>query len=112
MYGTACSKKLLSYRMDFSARGTFRNLLRKVLIRIHFLALAIAVINFIFKNYTPYSLEGRVDFGVELVALGSGLAAFFFYMKPFKKVSFYFSIYPFLAVLTIFALITKTLVLG
>lgn len=75
--------------------------------RIHFVALSIAILNSLFKNFTTYSLEGNIEFGIEMLTVMSGLTLFFFYLKPFKKTNFYFSIYPTIAALLILGLIFR-----
>lgn len=81
--------------------------LRKILIRTHLVALTIAISNFLFKNFTYYSLEGNIEFGIEILTVISGLTLFFFYLKPFKKINFYFSIYATVGVLLIVGLIFR-----
>lgn len=86
--------------------------LRKILIRIHFVALTIAILNSLFKNYTIYSLEGNIEFGIEILTAISGLTLFFFYLKPFKKINFYFSIYATIAFFLIIGLIFRGILFG
>lgn len=68
--------------------------------------------NSLFKNFTTYSLEGKIEFGIEIFTAISGLALFFFYLKQFKKIKFYFSIYALVSLFTIVALIFKNSFLG
>ncbi|MGD1848991.1 MAG: hypothetical protein ACFB10_26665 [Salibacteraceae bacterium] len=63
------------------------------LLRLHFTALAIAVLNSISKYAIAYSLESRMEMGIQLLTALSGLALFFFYLKPFRRKLLYFSIY-------------------
>lgn len=86
--------------------------LRKILMRIHFGALTMAIMNTLFKNFTTYSLEGDIELSIELLTAISGLTLFFFYLKPFKKINFYFSIYAVITLLSIVTLIFKILFLG
>ena len=81
--------------------------LRKILIRIHLTVLTAAILNALINSLTTYSLEGNIEFGVKILAVISGLVLFFYYLKPFKKVSFYFSIYPIIGVLLILGLIFR-----
>ena len=81
----------------------------KILIRIHFSALTIAIFNFLFNELTPYSLEGTIELVVEITAILSGFLLFLFYFRPFKKINFYFSIYPMMVCIIIFAIIFKSL---
>lgn len=82
------------------------------MIRFHFIALTIAIMNFLFKNFTTYSLEGNIEFGIEILTAISGLTLFFFYLKPFKKINFYFSIYATVAFFLIVGLIFRGFFLG
>lgn len=66
---------------------------KKILLSIHIIALVAAVLNSLIKGLTVYSLEGNVEFGLEIAAAISGLILFFFYVKPFRKITLYFSIY-------------------
>lgn len=86
--------------------------LRKIFIRIHFVTLAIAILNSIFKNITAYSLEGNIEFGIEVLTVISGLTLFFFYLKPIKKINYYFSIYATVALFLLIALVFRGLFLG
>lgn len=81
----------------------------KILIKIHFSALTIAIFNFLFNELTPYSLEGIIELVVEITAILSGFLLFLFYFRPFKKINFYFSIYPMMVCIIIFAIIFKSL---
>ncbi|WP_062622181.1 hypothetical protein [Flammeovirga sp. SJP92] len=69
--------------------------------------LSVAILNALINLLTAYSLEGNIEFGVKILAVVSGLILFFFYLKPFKKISFYFSIYPTIGVLLILGLIFR-----
>lgn len=68
--------------------------------------------NSLFKNFTTYSLEGNIEFGLEILTVISGLTLFFFYLKPFKKVNFYFSIYATVAFFLIIGLIFRGIFWG
>lgn len=81
--------------------------LRKILKRIHFVALTIAILNSLFENFTFYSLEGNIEFGIEILTVISGLTLFFFYLKPFKTINYYFSIYATVAFFLIIGLIFR-----
>jgi hypothetical protein len=69
--------------------------------------LSVAILNALINLLTAYSLEGNIEFGVKILAVISGLMLFFFYLKPFKKISLYFSIYPTIGVLLILGLIFR-----
>lgn len=49
--------------------------------------------NSLSKNFTPYSLEGNLEFVIKLLVILSGITLFFYHLKPFKKINTYFSIY-------------------
>ena len=86
--------------------------LRKILMRIHFIALTIAILNSLFKYFTTYSLEGNIEFGIEVLTVISGLTLFFFFLKPFKRINLYFSIYATVASFLIIGLIFRGLFWG
>lgn len=79
----------------------------KRLIRIHFVALAVAIINSIFDNFTVYSLEGNIELIIEIFIAITGLILFFFHLKPFKKLNYYFSIYALTSFFLILGLIVR-----
>ena len=87
--------------------ATMRTRLREILIRIHLIILAIVILNALIKSLTAYSLEENIEFGVKILAVISGLILFFFYLKPFKKINFYFSIYATIAGILIIGLIFR-----
>jgi hypothetical protein len=84
----------------------------KILKRIHFIALTIAILNSLFKNFTTYSLEGKIEFGIEILTVISGLTLFVFYLKPFKKINYYLSIYAIIAIFLIIGLIFRGIFWG
>ena len=79
----------------------------EILIRIHFTTLSVAILNALIKLLTAYSLEGNIEFGVKVLTVISGLILFFFYLKPFKKINFYFLIYATIAGLLVIGLILR-----
>ncbi len=82
----------------------------KILVKIHFIVLTIVLLNALFKNFTNYALEGNTEFVFEILTAISGLILFFFYIKPFGKINFYFSIYAAATFLLIIALIFRGLI--
>jgi hypothetical protein len=68
--------------------------------------------NSLFKNLTTYSLEGNIEFGIEILTAISGLTLFFFYLKPFKRINFYFSIYATVGFFLVVGLIFRGLFWG
>ncbi|MFK7971307.1 MAG: hypothetical protein AB8F95_13110 [Bacteroidia bacterium] len=81
--------------------------LQKILTRVHFVTLAIAILNSLFKHFANYSLSGNIEMGVEALVVLSGLVLFFFYLKPFKGISLYFSVYATAAFLFIIGVIFR-----
>ncbi|MBO3697719.1 hypothetical protein [Roseivirga sp. E12] len=79
----------------------------KILIRIHLVTLTIGILNILVKKLSVYSLQGSIEFGIETLTAISGLALFFFYLKPFKRINIYFSIYATAALLLIIGLIFR-----
>jgi len=65
-----------------------------------------------FENFTTYSLEGNIEFGIKILTALSGLTLFFFYLKLFKRINFYFSIYAAVAFFLLIGLIFRGLFWG
>lgn len=86
--------------------------LREILLKIHFVALTIAILNALVKNLTAFSLEGHAQLVVKTLTVISGLTLFFFYLKPFKRLSFYFSIYATFTFFLIIGLIFRGIFWG
>jgi hypothetical protein len=80
--------------------------------RIHFATLTIAILNSLFKKITYYSLEGNIQFGIEILIVITGLILFFFYLKPFNKLNYYFLIYATISFFLIIGLIFRGLFWG
>jgi len=78
--------------------------IQQTILRTHFVALALAIVNAVFKFVTVYSLAANIEFIVEMITVLSGLLLFFLYRKQFKNLSTYFSIYPVASILLIAAL--------
>ena len=85
---------------------------RKILISFHFIALAIAVLNTLLKSLTKYGLDSQVELTIEAAAVISGFILFFFYLIPFKKINFYFSIYALLAIFSILTWVFRSFFFG
>jgi hypothetical protein len=81
--------------------------LPKILIRTHFIALTIVILNSLFKNFIAFSLAGEIEFGIKILIVISGLLLFFFYLRPFKKINTYFSIYAIAGIFLIIGLIFR-----
>ncbi len=65
-----------------------------LLTKIHFSTLLLAIFNYLLNELTEFSLESRVELTVELIAVLSGITLFFLFLLPFKKIIFYYAIYP------------------
>ncbi len=79
--------------------------LRKVLIGLHLLTLTTALLNYIVKNLIAFSLLESLELSIEVLTLGSGFILFFLFLKPFKKINLYFSIYGLTGLLVSFSLL-------
>ena len=86
--------------------------LRKILTRFHIATLTIAILNTFVKNLSPYSLAGNIEYGIEILTVISGFTLFFFYLRPFKKINFYFSIYATVAFFLIIGLLFRGIFWG
>lgn len=67
--------------------------LRFYLIRLHFGALALFLINECIKYFTKFELAELAEFVVVLAAVISAIILFFLYRKPFARINYYFSLY-------------------
>lgn len=61
--------------------------------RIHIYLLAVIFLNVIFKLFTDFSLNYSVAFAIKIILYLTGIILFFLNLKPFKKISLYFSIF-------------------
>ncbi|SFT44615.1 hypothetical protein SAMN05216474_0613 [Lishizhenia tianjinensis] len=85
--------------------------MKTTLLRIHLVAWGLALLNWISCKSFAFSLHQHLELGVEISVFLSGLALFFYHLKPFKKFSYYFSIYPFIVVVFGIGALTKNLFL-
>jgi len=86
--------------------------IRKNFAKIHFIALAIAVVNTIIQNTTSYGLYKNFEYAFEIFVLISGLILFFLYLRPFKILNFYFSFYVVVLLLFISLYLSKSILIG
>jgi membrane-associated HD superfamily phosphohydrolase len=86
--------------------------LQVFLIKVHFIAFTIAIFNGLAKGLMTYSLESNVELAIEMATVLTGFILFFFYLRPFKKINCYFSIYPVVASLVIITIIYRSLFWG
>ncbi|TPG38795.1 hypothetical protein EAH81_15050 [Flavobacterium pectinovorum] len=73
--------------------------LKKVFLKIHLASIILLLINFCIKIIFGLSLIGNLILLFKISLYTSGLLLFFLYLKPFKKLSFYFSLYVFSPIL-------------
>lgn len=59
----------------------------------HFVVLIIVVSNDVSQNITNFGFTSCLELFLKILTACSGLILFFLYLKPFKKVNIYFSIY-------------------
>jgi len=67
--------------------------IRRILLRFHFIALTILVLNLVFSNITAYSFEGNLAFIIAICTIISGLILFGIYIRSLEKIKYYFSAY-------------------
>lgn len=77
------------------------------LFRMHLIALVISVGNATVCDLTDYSLIDELEVGINITTLISGFILFFLHLKPFTKISYYFSLYAALSAVVIFGLIFR-----
>ena len=115
-------KNLLFLRNLLSLKGNVYNLslracnmrkkLQKALIKFHFAVLVIVLLNILFEALTKYSLDDHLELAMAVVVALSGGMLFFFCLRPFKKIAFYFSMYVLLMILAVLAWIFRSFFFG
>lgn len=73
---------------------------KKILLGIHITTLIILLINFIINVVFDISLIANLRLVLKILFYVSACILFFYYVKPFKKIALYFSIYIFLPFFT------------
>jgi len=68
---------------------------KKILLRIHITTLIILLINFLVNIIFEISLIANLRLVLKILFYVSACILFFYYVKPFKKIALYFSIYIF-----------------
>ncbi len=63
------------------------------LINFHFIILLILVVNFFIALLLNFELNNYVNIGLKILLYGSALIGFFVFLKPFKSVAVYCSLY-------------------
>lgn len=81
--------------------------LQKIALRLHYMALSMALLNGLADVVTSYSLVSSITYYLKLIIPATGLILSFYYLKPLKARDFYFLIYPFLALLLLLGLIFR-----
>jgi hypothetical protein len=81
--------------------------LPKILIKLHSIALAVAILNSLFNYFTAFSLASEIEFGIKIGIASSGLILFFLYLRQFKKMNTYFSVYAIAGILFTIGLIFR-----
>lgn len=69
--------------------------LKKVFLKIHLASVIFLLINFFIKTIFGLSLISNLVLIFKILLYASGMLLFFLYLKPFNKLSFYFSLYFF-----------------
>lgn len=67
--------------------------MKSKLTKFHFYLLAVLVGHFIFAKVIGFGFNQTIVFVLKIILYISGLILFVYHLKPFKKVSFYFSYY-------------------
>jgi hypothetical protein len=71
------------------------NRFKNIILRIHLTTLIILLINFIINVVFEISLIANLRLVLKILFYVSACILFFYYVKPFKKIALYFSIYIF-----------------
>lgn len=66
---------------------------QKTLLKIHLALVIILIINFLCQTNFDISINRKILFGLKLIFYITGVLLFFKTIKPFKKISIYFSLY-------------------
>jgi hypothetical protein len=82
--------------------------LKKTLIITHLIALTLSVLNVICKNVISFCLNDKIELTLELYTAISGFMLFFFFLKPFKSINLYFSIFALMATFGIIMLVFRS----
>jgi len=61
--------------------------------KLHFLVVGFVLLNFIIQIITGYGVNTKLIFILKIIIYFSGIALFILNIKPFRKISFYFSFY-------------------
>lgn len=75
------------------------------------MTLILVLLNSLIRELSDYSVNMYIEFALELFVPISGLILFFFYLKPFKRINIYFSLYFISAILITVALSFRVYIL-
>lgn len=86
--------------------------MKKIIRWIHFILLTIAILNTLFKSISSYSFTYNLEYSIEILVIISGLVLFFYYLTPFDKISYYFTIYAIIGFITLLGVIFRGMFWG
>ena len=71
----------------------YETVMKTKLIKFHFIILLILVINFFISLLLDFELNNYTKIGLKILLYGSALIGFFVFLKPFKSIAVYCSLY-------------------
>lgn len=83
---------------------------KTIFLKIHLISLTILLINFLINSFFDINLASTLSLCVKIIFYISGAILFFYYLKPFKKIVLYFSIYVFSPIIIFFSWLTDGLI--
>ena len=87
------------------SRNLYMN--KKIIIKIHVCSLILTLLSLASKAFFDVGLIYEADLILKIIVALTGLTLFFYYLQPFKKINFYFSIYAISACLLMVSLILR-----
>ena len=72
---------------------------KHILTRLHIVSLAIVVSNWTMESVSAFSLTNWLEMVFESLVIISGLGLFFVFLRPFRKINWYFSLYAIWAII-------------
>lgn len=100
----------MSRRLRAPLGAKKREMKKSLILKSHFLFLAIILIDWIIKMFWEIGFVNWLETILKIVILVSGIWSFINYLKPFRKINYYFLIYPISLLLVIVALIFRGIV--
>ncbi len=67
--------------------------IKKFLVKIHFLAFAFLISNFLSSLITPYSLINSLEVSLKIILIVSGIILFLLNISPLKQIVIYYAVY-------------------